>query len=70
MQSDSILVYLLFECCVIISYYKDHDVSKYCRYIELISTVPFENYILLMKYVNIGGYTIAANLPLTNLQDT
>ena len=52
---------VVLENCVIISYYKDHHVWRHCQYIELISTAPSKNSILLMKYFKIDGCAIAAN---------
>ena len=60
---------VVLENCVIISYYKDHHVWRHCQYIELISTAPSKNSILLMKYFKIGVCAIAANYFLSNLHD-
>ena len=40
---------------------KNRYVWRHYQYIELISTAPSKNSILLMKYFKIGGCAIAAN---------
>ena len=63
MLSNIISECVVLENCVIISYYKDHHVWRHCQDIELISTAPFKNPILLKKYFKL----VVAQLGLANL---
>ena len=49
LKSDIISEHFVLKNCAIVSYYKDRHVWRHWQYIELISTAPFKNDILIQN---------------------